>query len=219
MFPSLRLIDDCEPRGAAMNMAVDEALLLNAPAPLLRVYRWKCPAVSFGYFEHYEVVTQLYPHLELVRRWTGGGIVPHGEDTTYSLIAPRSSRFFNVSVSESYRLIHEAVARVLARPGIELRLAGEGTEAPSHGCFERAVRCDVVSGHMKVAGAAQRRSRAGLLHQGSIQNIAVPRTFSQLLAQELSAEIVARSLVPNEVEAAVVLCDGKYGTDAWLKRL
>ena len=59
--------------------------------PLLRVYRWERPAVSFGYFERWEPVREKYPEREAVRRWTGGGVVLHGEDFTYSMLIPRAS--------------------------------------------------------------------------------------------------------------------------------
>src|SRR5947207_6599647 len=102
MLDALHVYDDREPKPAALNMAVDEALLADSAAPILRFYRWREPSLSFGYFGLYaEVVDQLNGR-EIVRRWTGGGIVPHGDDFTYSVIIPASHPFFAHSSLEIY---------------------------------------------------------------------------------------------------------------------
>ena len=90
LFEELTEIVDAEPRGAALNMALDEVLLAEAIAPALRVYQWACPAVSFGYFGRHAEVAAEFPEREMVRRWTGGGTVLHGEDITYSLFVPKA---------------------------------------------------------------------------------------------------------------------------------
>src|SRR5580700_1117427 len=76
----ISLFDDPLPRSAPLNMAIDEALLGTGAGPVLRVYRWKRPAVSFGYFERWAPIHAAHPDREAVRRWTGGGVVLHGED-------------------------------------------------------------------------------------------------------------------------------------------
>src|ERR1700745_4326914 len=50
MFASLEIYHDIDSRTAALNMAVDEALLAGATQPAIRFYRWDHPALSFGYF-------------------------------------------------------------------------------------------------------------------------------------------------------------------------
>ncbi len=87
-FEKLRLIQEKEPRSAAENMAVDEVLLCTADYPVFRSYGWIRPSVSFGYFIPWKEVVSQYAERDLVRRWTGGGIVEHGEDFTYSLVFP-----------------------------------------------------------------------------------------------------------------------------------
>ena len=62
-------------------MAVDEVLLRNATGrrlPLLRVYTWVRPAVSFGYFQEFPAC--LAAKYDSVRRLTGGGVVYHGDE-------------------------------------------------------------------------------------------------------------------------------------------
>src|SRR3954471_638197 len=80
MFDKLHVFDDLEARDAALNMGIDEALLERGTGPSLRFYRWERPALSFGYFGRYAEVANEAPQRDVVRRWTGGGIVPHGDD-------------------------------------------------------------------------------------------------------------------------------------------
>ena len=44
LFEKMTEVLDPEPHGAALNMAIDEALLRTATEPLLRIYRWARPA-------------------------------------------------------------------------------------------------------------------------------------------------------------------------------
>ena len=72
-------------------MAVDAALLQAAPSlasPVLRFYSWAEPAATFGYFQKYSDVERMTLLRPLVRRPTGGGLVPHDSDWTYSMVFP-----------------------------------------------------------------------------------------------------------------------------------
>ena len=206
-----------------MNMAADEVLLIHARRPVLRVYRWARPAVTFGYLESWKAVASAYPQpaWELVRRGTGGGIVPHGEDWTYSVIVPRLHPFARLSAGESYRILHEELAAAMSAAGVggeRVSLTPQAMEKTSHACFENPAQHDVLAGGRKIAGAAQRRSRFGLLHQGSVQGITVPPGFASALAGGLSAEVASRSLSPAERYQAEALAAEKYSTDEWNRR-
>jgi lipoate-protein ligase A len=213
IFHDLTEILDPEPHEAALNMAIDEALLRRADTPLLRVYRWKRAALSFGYFGKYSAVAARWPDRQLVRRWTGGGEVPHGADCTYTLIVPRMHAFCRLSAVESYRVIHEHIAALLGAT-----VAAVAEPKSSAACFENAVRFDVVDGARKVAGAAQRRTAHGLLHQGSIDAGAFDGTFVTCLAASFAPQVSKRPLSPEEKTSAHDIARDKYGTDAWLRR-
>ena len=75
-------------------MAIDEALLEAVTIPSIRFYRWNSPALSFGYFGKFSDVAEYATERDLVRRWTGGGIVFHGDDLTYSIVIPASDPIF-----------------------------------------------------------------------------------------------------------------------------
>jgi len=201
--------------GAAVNMAVDEVLLLGAQRPILRVYAWARSAVTFGYFEHWEPVVAAFPGREWVRRWTGGGIVPHGEDWTYSLIIPTSDPFARVGAGESYRVIHELLGEAMRGQGVQAGVTPQAAPKVSQACFENPAQYDLLAAGQKIAGAAQRRSRFGMLHQGSVQGIALPTGFAERLAGTLAGTVTPRSLTSAELEAATRLADAKYATEAW----
>jgi len=217
LFPELIEVLDPEPHDAALNMAIDEVLLRGATAPLLRVYRWARPAVSFGYFGRHAEVAAAWPARELVRRWTGGGVVPHGSDVTYTLIAPREAgEFCSLNASDSYRAIHECIARLL---GERVTLAPAAAPKVSSACFENAAQHDVLAGGHKLAGAAQRRTRHGLLHQGSVQLSSGQDLLRERLANAFSPGVKPRELTPDEFAAAGELAKAKYGSEGWNRRM
>ena len=218
LFDALDFIDDPNPRSAAMNMAVDEALLARLRRPTLRVYRWARLAVSFGYFEKWDAVADSLAGREPVRRWTGGGIVPHGGDFTYTLLVPGGDVFLRRKSSESYRAIHERIVATLALQGFQASLCERVSEADSRACFEKPVGCDVMLGGRKIAGAAQRRTRSGLLQQGSIQNVGLPENFGLCFSALLSPRVVAAAVEDDLLADASLLAREKYGTDAWLRK-
>ena len=110
----------------AYNMALDEALLENAATlgqPVLRFYDWTEPCATFGYSQKIaaiEAATDLRP---LIRRCTGGGLVPHDGDWTYSLIFPPDHEWAGLTATESYRRVHELLQTAFAKLGIRATLA------------------------------------------------------------------------------------------------
>ena len=218
MLDELHVYDDLDPGSADFNMATDEALLESATSPLLRFYRWRRPSLSFGYFGRYEEVEAQASDREIVRRWTGGGIVPHGNDLTYSVIIPATNPFFSHSSLEIYGKLHESIRLALRANGIKASLAGSAAPKISEACFANAVRADVIRNGQKIAGAAHRRTRAGLLHQGSIQCRDLPGRFRDDLARLLCARFQRRTLSPELRARASAIAAAKYGTTAWLKR-
>lgn len=168
--------------GAAANMASDFLLLQAYPEPdhaRFRAYGWHRPAFTFGFSQKLDWVrTQLPPEsdAELCRRPTGGGVVDHSNDWTYALVIPRGHPVCDLRAVESYRGVHACLADALRERGVPAVLkesCGPDPDAcpPGPGvCFQRAEFHDVVRepGGEKIAGAAQKRSKRGLLFQGSV---------------------------------------------------
>lgn len=213
------LVETGPAEGAAVNMAVDEVLLTRATRPILRIYGWEKPAVTFGYFERWEPVARAYPGREWVRRWTGGGIVPHGEDWTYSLIVPRGEPFAGEAPAESYRVIHEVLGVAMREAGVAAAtVTPQAAPKISQACFENPAQYDVLAAGHKIAGAAQRRSRFGMLHQGSVQGVAIPEAFAERLAAALADAVTPRALGAEELDEARALAQAKYATEAWNRK-
>lgn len=166
--------------GAAENMATDFLLLQRYPEPAMprfRHYGWHRPAFTFGYSQQIAVVrAQLPPGetFDLCRRPTGGGLVDHRDDWTYTLVIPRGHPLEEVRASQSYRCVHEALAAALRAQDVAAvtkNVADDDAGAgPAGVCFQRAEIFDVVHGRSgeKIAGAAQKRNKQGLLFQGTI---------------------------------------------------
>ena len=157
----------------AWNMAVDELLLRHAAAlgqAVLRFYSWDQPSSSFGYFQRFadvEVLTDLRPTL---RRPTAGGLVHHGENEwTYSLVFPPTHPWWELKANESYQHVHVWIRRAFKDCGVATELCTEARPAGPGQCFVGAEKNDLLHCGNKIAGAAQRRNRDGLLIQGSVQ--------------------------------------------------
>jgi hypothetical protein len=158
--------------GAAWNMALDEALLDQASAfkrPLLRLYSWAERAATFGYSQRYREVAQWTELRPLIRRPTGGGLVPHDADWTYTLVLPPHSEWYGLRAEESYRRAHDWVAASLQALRVPAELAPQSVKEVIGRCFIGAEKFDVLAEGRKIAGAAQKRNNAGLLIQGSLQ--------------------------------------------------
>lgn len=226
IFGALNVYHDIAPRSAAMNMAIDEALLESASAPSIRFYRWESPALSFGYFGRFADVADKASERDLIRRWTGGGIVFHGGDLTYSVVIPVNDPVFAESSMSIYENVHRALREALVANGERAELAlvagvvDAGTAIFDRGfnCFANPVRADVTIDGRKVAGAAQRRTRAGLLQQGSVQYVDLENGLAERFAQALSANCRERNIADDVLKRGQELAEQKYETDAWLRR-
>lgn len=260
LFAALESYHAAPAHSAAMNMAIDEALFEMATTPSIRFYRWNSPALSFGYFGRFADVADYTAERDLVRRWTGGGIVLHGDDLTYSIVIPPGDPVFGESSMSIYEKIHRALAQALAANGRHAELAcvranndrGElwGAHASSRAaigaladrprrnaedlreapksacegacaarmCFANPVHADVMVNGCKIAGAAQRRTRAGLLQQGSIQGVDLGNGLAERFATALSNNCESRNLPKIVQHRARELAARKYGTESWLRR-
>jgi lipoate-protein ligase A len=220
---------------AAENMAHDFLLLQHARAgcPVLRHYGWREPAFTFGLSQAISYVrAQLPPgSFDLCRRPSGGGLVDHRNDWTFGLVFPRGHFLCEMDARESYRIVHEAVAGALRNQGEDVMLRmPEETDRPHapQVCFDLAEVYDVIRADgQKVAGAAQKRNKHGLLIQGSIERGRLSAglewqrfetEFAELLARaagEADAESSPWPEFPEGLEDQLV---AHYSSDEWIAR-
>ncbi len=194
-LPNSRMTLDVLPTrqaGAAANMATDFLLLQRYPEPgcaRFRHYGWHRPAFTFGYGQKIGTVRGVLTpedHPELCRRPTGGGIVDHRNDWTYSLVIPRGHPLEESRATEAYRSVHACICAALRSGGIEAALKdscdphtpGAACGAPGV-CFSEPELHDVLlrATGKKVAGAAMKRNKHGLLLQGSVARGPLPPAF------------------------------------------
>lgn len=211
-FSTLGLWDGGESTGP-WHMAMDEAMARNACRPLLRWYRWEREEISFGYPQRWRDVEPFAAGRPAVRRWTGGGIVEHGADFTIALAVP--ARDYGGAPSAFYEAVHRAVAASL---GAATRLATADDCARGAVCFENPARFDVLKGARKIAGGAIRRTRDGMLYQGSIQAAELPGDFIPQLAEQLAEENHPWQPDAQTLALAGELRASRYATHAWRAR-
>jgi lipoate-protein ligase A len=171
-----------------MNMAIDEALTRECnyseekPATI-RFYTWKKTSCSIGYFQKMKAVlkAQNNKKIPVVRRPTGGGIVYHGNDITFSIVKKRMQPGKQENITSFYKLIGESLLRGLERLGFtgtsyhpedeSHRSAQEGKPLnnrlpqPSF-CSVTPAKYDIMINGSKVAGYAARKSQGAVLCQG-----------------------------------------------------
>ena len=212
----------------AWNMALDEALLESAARigkTVLRFYSWTEPAASFGYFQKFSEVEKLTRLRPLVRRPTAGGIVPHDADWTYSLIFPPSDSWYELSARESYRRVHEWIRDAFAKLNVPTEVAASARPVLPGRCFEGHEQSDLLWHGRKIAGAAQRRNRHGLLIQGSVQP---PPSMAEADWQKAMCDVAHfhwkvswQSFEPDLrlKNIASHLMKAKYATEFYLKKV
>jgi lipoyl(octanoyl) transferase len=218
LFDKLTVIDDPTPRSGPLNMAIDEILLSTTRSATLRFYQWNESAISFGYFVRFDEARVVAGNRALVRRWTGGGIVPHGEDLTYSIMIAANDGTFSLPSRMIYQRVHDALSCALREVGIAALLTEKNEPKLSEACFANPVISDVIENGKKIAGAAQRKTRTGLLHQGSIQRQNLAQEFRHIFGKLLANHLIFIDIGSVVLHDAEKMAAAKYGTEEWLKR-
>jgi lipoate-protein ligase A len=171
-----------------MNMAIDEALtrkcIESEDIPTaIRFYTWKETSCSIGYFQKIENVIKAPNNkkIPVVRRPTGGGIVYHGNDITFSIVKKRMQPSRQENITSFYKLIGESLLKGLERLGFTCTFylpedeshRSEPKRKPLNNFLSRQSFCsvtlakyDIMIDDSKVAGYAARKSQGAVLCQG-----------------------------------------------------
>ena len=227
---------------AALNMAIDEALIENiGDAPILRIYGWQPAAVSIGYFQSIRDEVDLEKcskiGVDVVRRLTGGGAVLHETELTYSFITKQ----YPQNIMESYRWICETIVISIKRLGFDASFV------PLN---------DIVVKGKKVSGSAQTRRKGVLLQHGTLLlDVDVDKMFCVLkvpsekfkdkiikdvkervtslagttfeemasslktsFATKFDAKLLADTMSTEEINHAKWLAERKYNSREWNRR-
>jgi lipoate-protein ligase A len=212
-----------------MQMALDEVLLREAllhevSKPMLRIYHWESPWVTFGYFQKIEEVHASFPGILAVRRWTGGGMVSHGEDLTFSLIIPSGEKVASESPTVLYKALHGRLGEwIKSHLPVSVDFAGVGDVKTGPSCFQAPANDDLLIHGRKVLGGALRRSGGGLLYQGSLSISDIPGWDPLQISPQGLAEAFGDAPEIKELGAPILmdareLVRTRYGTKEWNHR-
>ena len=204
MFRMAWNILETKAASAAENMQLDAKLLENLEGqerPILHLYEWGKKSATFGYFVKPEELLDLTEAekrgLDLARRPTGGGVVFHLWDLAFSVLVPAKSPLFSTHTLDNYNLINRVVKDVV-KEFIQEEIGLIPDDAPfqdqtcTHFCMARPTKYDVMLQGRKIAGAAQRKTKDGFLHQGTI---ALLKPDQEFLAAVLPSAAVREAMM------------------------
>jgi lipoate-protein ligase A len=218
------------------NMGTDFYLFSNSELkdPIFRNYGWHRNEITFGYGQNWDwVKTQnQINNFPCTRRPTGGGIVNHGNDWTYSLIIPNSHHSFKIPALDLYKFIHASIGNSLNEQRIPTVLQpcpveGEKRKGIPGDCFREPVGRDLMdrAGNRKIAGAAMKRTKKGILLQGTVDLTRLPEInlekFSKDFVNEVEKLLSENACIvewPDHFDDLSKKYSDQFASTAWLKK-
>ncbi|MCB1113979.1 MAG: hypothetical protein KDK62_04415 [Chlamydiia bacterium] len=217
-------VEELTPLSAQANMDYDhERLLALTPndAPRLSFYQWEKPSITYGYFTKPESWLDIdaleRAGYSLGKRPTGGGVIFHTDDVAFSVLIPKGHPKLSENTLENYRLVNSVVMQAVSKAlDLAPEFLAESTPTSSF-CMAEPTIYDVMAGGKKVGGAAQRRGKQGLLHQGTIA-LSVPSeaTLKAFIKDSAIVDKIISTTYPLRVSREKLLKDLK---DAFLTLL
>ncbi|MFW2558101.1 lipoate--protein ligase family protein [Aliarcobacter butzleri] len=156
------------------NTNIDKALFKafeNGSLPILRLYSWQ-KSVTFGAGQNpsdYENLLKEYKN-NFSKRITGGGVLFHGHDISYSLVLP-STFIDNRSVKETYELICSFILEFYSNLELKASFAKDIKSivlSKSPFCQVGFEAYDIIVNGRKIGGNAQKRGKNVIFQHGSI---------------------------------------------------
>ena len=165
---------------AAYNMAFDEQIFehyLEDGVGVFRVYRWEGPAFTYGFSQNPQNEINLKrcaeEGVQIAKRMTGGGILFHDDEITYSFVCNKDDVGESPGTLVSYRNICKFLISFYESLGLTSRFALEAGGfkdrcAPQQLCSAAHEKYDIIIGTKKIGGNAQKRKRLAIFQHGSI---------------------------------------------------
>jgi lipoyl(octanoyl) transferase len=221
-------------------MACDEFLYEKACGSepqhiVLRLYSFKPRAVTIGFSQPMcsdrSIQRTIESYQDVSRRITGGGLVIHGADLPYTCIVHTSFGERLKTVSDSYAFFHGIVQDAFSRCNLrcELHSTEQSSFRGSGRCFASPVKSDLMYNGKKIAGAAQKRKKGWILHQGSIamdlfsreHQIDQTRFVKELvlsIQDFFSLPVCENNLSSQDIREIDDLMHSKYMSREWILR-
>lgn len=210
---SFRLIRS-EASSAAHNMNFDEKIFnryLEDRIGVLRIYRWEKPSFTYGFSQNPGNEINLdkcaSDGIQIAKRMTGGGILFHNDEITYSFVCGKDDVGEPKCVFVAYRDICKFLMCFYASLGVAAEFALEAKNfqersAAHQLCSASYEKYDIVIGGRKIGGNAQKRKRQVIFQHGSIP-LRVDWDFARKYLNSLPTDIPAYVTTLSE-ELAVV---------------
>ncbi len=185
-----------------MNMALDEiffSISLEKNMGFFRFYEWKHPCISLGYFQKpTQNQLQTYP---CVRRLTGGGIVFHDQDLTFSFCAPLKEPFENAFAIYQFfsSLFMKSFSGLTDNDDLEI-LTKSASKSRFYNCFDLPVSADILHRGKKIYGGAIRKKKKGFLFQGTLQGEMILRNKKIITQKTVS---LLKDIFPDMEESDI----------------
>lgn len=188
---------------AAQNMSIDHELLnalQTTHEPILHLYEWQGLAATYGHFANPDTLLDTKRAAELgydlAKRPTGGGVIFHTSDYAFSFLLPSTHPSYSENTLDNYNLVNGIVGEALkkfsqGRIAPSFQPCPKAQERPSF-CMARPTCFDLVIDGKKAAGAAQRRTKHGFLHQGTI-SLSLPPHLEQLVTSNVAEQMMESS--------------------------
>lgn len=169
-----------EPASASYNMAVDEKIFfryLKDGIPTFRIYGWQEPSFTYGLSQKPEremnMVECNKDNIHFAKRMTGGGILFHHNEITYSLVCSKDDIGEEKDVFVSYRKICAFLISFYQSLGLKPTFACEvdnfiDNSAAHPLCSASHEKYDILINGKKIGGNAQKRNRQAVFQHGSI---------------------------------------------------
>jgi len=203
-------------------MAVDEAILnihlKQKTPPTLRLYSWEPFGISLGYFQDPEKVLHLercaQEKLIFVRRFTGGEIIFHGNELTYSVTFTEGQLPLPSSVKESFRYLTSFILNAYCMMGLKPSYSCDNPPdaTESSFCFASREDYDIIINNRKIGGNAQRRIKGSVFQHGVIPLEIDRAKFTNFVREDLSgiegksvslSEALGRNIGFNELAGSL----------------
>ncbi|MCX5748711.1 MAG: lipoate--protein ligase family protein [Candidatus Saganbacteria bacterium] len=191
--PQWNVIID-EKRTAQENMDIDADLYKNSISPTLRIFGWKSPSITVGYFldidKEIDTDKAKEKGVDIAKRPTGGGIAFHSkDDISYTVVAPLEA--LPKGLMASYMYISNIIAKALFTLGIKAEIKKTSLKNRQKGsniCFLDPLEYEITVGGRKLVGSAQKRGRDRLIQQGTVAVNGIPDNTADLLKKKFSIE-------------------------------
>ncbi len=211
-------------------MAIDELIACDKTLEdrnFLRFFNWQeQKAITFGYAQRSRSLKeQLEAGYKITRRPSGGGVVYHDGDLTFSIVFTSTDK-----VEEIYKNLHTAIAGELKKYINKVRNYDQKNifkpveNGQSKSCFANPVLDDLMVDGQKILGGAIRRFGNRILYQGTLQITGArgkeeyKTTIKTALENYFKEDSVIQNVPQDFLVKVYNQAEQVYKTSAWINK-